>query len=97
MCVPISRMKTASASGAVIQSLRLKSTNSGLGPLSADGVIGSSAMPHFGQSPGWSCTISGCIGQVYCVPFGMASGAGRSPRYDSGSASNFDWQRSEQK
>ena len=21
-------------------------------------------MPHLGQLPGWSCTISGCIGQV---------------------------------
>jgi hypothetical protein len=26
--------------------------------------IGISAMPHFGQLPGASCTISGCIGQV---------------------------------
>ncbi len=30
-------------------------------------VRGSSAMPHFGQLPGLSCTISGCIGQVYSV------------------------------
>jgi N-acetylmuramoyl-L-alanine amidase len=25
---------------------------------------GSSAMPHLGQLPGWSCTTSGCMGQV---------------------------------
>ena len=25
-------------------------------------VFGSSAMPHLGQSPGWSCCTSGCIG-----------------------------------
>ena len=27
-------------------------------------VFGSSAMPQIGQLPGWSCWISGCIGQV---------------------------------
>ena len=32
------------------------------------GIIGSSAMPHLGQAPGPSCTISGCIGQVYFAP-----------------------------
>ena len=37
-------------------------------------------MPHFGQEPGWSRTISGCIGQVYCVPFGVASGVGAAVR-----------------
>jgi len=41
--------------------------------------------------------ISGCIGQVYCVPFGIGSGAGLSPRYFCGSASNFAWQPAEQK
>ncbi len=35
--------------------------------------IGSSAMPHFGQLPGWSRTISGCIGQVHSVAFGAGT------------------------
>ena len=30
--------------------------------------MGTSAMPHFGQSPGPSCTTSGCMGQVYFAP-----------------------------
>ena len=34
---------------------------------SASTVRGSSAMPHLGQLPGWSWTISGCMGQVYSV------------------------------
>src|SRR5690606_16805659 len=34
---------------------------------SAAAVIGSNAMPHFGHVAGWSCTTSGCIGQVYIV------------------------------
>src|SRR5262249_37418395 len=28
-----------------------------------------SFMPHLGQSPGWSFTSSGCMGQVYCGAF----------------------------
>src|SRR3546814_19586697 len=47
---------------------------------SADTVIGSSAIPHFGHSPGSSCTTSGCIGQVYwtcrCKGMGAASSSG---------------------
>ncbi len=31
----------------------------------ATGRSGSSAMPHFGHAPGWSCRISGSIGQTY--------------------------------
>lgn len=31
----------------------------------AAGDTGSSAIPHFGQEPGWSAGTSGCIGQVY--------------------------------
>src|ERR1039457_757263 len=30
----------------------------------AGAIKGSRAMPHFGQGPGPSCRISGCIGQV---------------------------------
>ena len=52
MWLPISSRKTASASGAVIQRRLLKSTYSGFGPLSAVGFIGSSAIPHLGQSAG---------------------------------------------
>ena len=56
----------------------MKSTSSGFGPSSPVGTpIGSSAMPQIGQAPGSSRMISGCIGQVYCVPFGIGAGAGR--------------------
>ena len=55
---------TATVSGSVHQKRRSKSTNSGLSPSSRSGSTGSSAMPHFGQLPGWSWRISGCIGQV---------------------------------
>ena len=63
------------------------STSSGLGPSSSETVIGSSAMPHFGQAPGPCCTISGCMGHVYSAS--VATAAGDSPRgfrNDSGSA-----------
>src|SRR5690348_7395129 len=54
---------------ALTQNRLVKSTSSGFGPSSPDGTpIGSSAMPQIGQEPGLSRTISGCIGQVYCVP-----------------------------
>ena len=44
---------------------RRKSTSSGLGPSSPAGMpFGSSAIPQIGQSPGPTCSISGCIGQV---------------------------------
>ena len=35
--------------------------------------MGSNAMPQIGQSAGLSVMISGCMGQVYWVPAGMAS------------------------
>ncbi len=83
---------------ALTHNRRVKSTSSGLGPSSPVGTpIGSSAMPHFGQDPGLSRITSGCIGQVYCVPLGIGWGAGLSPRYFSGSASNFAMQPAEQK
>ena len=48
-----------------IQNLREKSTSSGFGPSSPCGTpLGSSAIPQIGQSPGPTCSISGCIGQV---------------------------------
>jgi hypothetical protein len=43
------------------QNLRARLFNS---ELSSVGIRGSSAIPHFGQSPGASLRISGCIGQV---------------------------------
>ena len=62
--LPISSANTAAAKGAASHSRRRRSISSGLGPASAAGVMGSSAMPHFGQSPGTDCTTSGSIGQV---------------------------------
>ena len=62
--LPISSANTAPASGAASQSRRRRSSNSGEGPASAAGIIGSSAMPQIGQSPGLACTISGSMGQV---------------------------------
>ena len=41
--------------------------SSGFSSSSASTVRGSSAIPHFGQLPEWSCTTSGCIGQVYSI------------------------------
>ena len=56
------------------QKRRLKSISSGLGPSSPVGTpMGSSAMPQIGQDPGWLRTISGCMGQVYCVPAGIGA------------------------
>ena len=62
--LPISSAKTAAASGPASQSRCCRSRSSGEGPASATGIIGSSAMPQMGQSPGEACTISGSIGQV---------------------------------
>ena len=45
-----------------IQKRRVMSTSSGFGPSSAEMVIGSSAIPHFGQAPGPCWTISGMHG-----------------------------------
>ena len=55
------------------QNRRVISTSSGFVSSAAVGTIGSSAMPQIGHEPGASRTISGCIGQVYCVP--AASGS----------------------
>ena len=61
---PISSARTGTASTSPIQNRRVMSASSGLGPLSAVTVSGSSAMPQIGQLPGPTCRISGCIGQV---------------------------------
>ena len=61
---PMASRNTGRVSTRLIQNRRVMSTSSGLGGSSAGTVIGSSAMPQIGQSPGSSRTISGCIGQV---------------------------------
>ena len=43
---------------------RADEVRSGLLPSSSAGSTGSSTMPHLGHASGWSCLISGCIGQV---------------------------------
>ena len=32
---------------------------------------GTNSIPHLGHLPGWSCTTSGCMTQVYCVASGF--------------------------
>ena len=49
---PISSTKTGSVSARPIQNRRVMSTSSGLGPVSAVAISGSSAMPQIGQVPG---------------------------------------------
>ena len=60
--------KTGSVRIADTTSRRVMSRSSGSSSSPAWAIIGSSAIPHFGQVPGESCTISGCIGQVYFAP-----------------------------
>src|SRR2546427_2210303 len=77
---PIASRKTGRPSATPNQKRRVMSANSGLGASSAIAVmsviIGSSAIPHFGQAPGRSLTISGCIGQVYLGAGGWGLAAG---------------------
>jgi hypothetical protein len=54
-------------SAALIQNRLVMSTSSGFFSSSTLTVLGSSAIPQMGQSPGASLTISGCMGQVYSV------------------------------
>ena len=65
---PMVRINSGTAAATLTQSRRVKSVSSWLG--SSEGIIGSKAMPQIGQAPGSSRTISGCIGQVHCVPAG---------------------------
>jgi hypothetical protein len=61
----MARRKTGNVSAVPIQKRRVMSINSASsGGLLAEIVFGSSAIPQIGQSPGWSRSISGCIGQV---------------------------------
>ena len=51
-CPPISSATTGTVSNSPIQNRRVMSTSSGLGPASAVGISGSSAMPQIGHEPG---------------------------------------------
>src|SRR5262245_49691112 len=54
-------------------SLRPIAASSGF---STSGATGSRAIPHFGQAPGPSRTISGSIGQIHFEPGGAGGGGG---------------------
>ncbi|MCY1379223.1 hypothetical protein D9M69_669210 [compost metagenome] len=94
---PMAMTRSGMDSAALTQKRLVKSTSSGLGPSSAEGIIGSSAMPQIGQEPGLSRMISGCIGQVYCEPLGATGAAGLPERYFAGSTLNLSSQLDEQK
>lgn len=55
---------------------RRMSASSGLGPSWTPTETGSSAMPQIGHSPGPSCRISGCMGQVHSPSRGPVSACG---------------------
>ncbi len=57
--------RTGTVRTALTQRRRVMSRSSGFSSSSTVTVRGSRAMPQIGQPPGWSRTISGCIGQVY--------------------------------
>jgi hypothetical protein len=62
---PMAMSTTGTARPAATHRRRVMSRSSGFSPVSSTvAVLGSSAMPHLGQSPGPSCSTSGCIGQV---------------------------------
>ena len=78
---------TGAPIAAAIQRRRVMSTSSGFGPSSAETVIGSRAIPHFGQAPGPCWTTSGCMGHVYSASLEAPCAAwARGFRKDSGSA-----------
>ncbi len=63
-CGPIESRNTGTVSANSVQKRSVSARNSPPSSSSSVGIIGSSAMPHFGQSPGPACCTSGCIGQV---------------------------------
>ena len=93
---PIVSANTGIPSAAAIQKRRVMSTSSGFGVSSASTVRGSSAIPQMGHGPGWSRTISGCIGHVYSADALTGFGADDA-RNDSGSAlkrvRQLSWQK----
>ena len=62
----------------------------GIFSVSAVTVRGSSAMPQMGQDPGWSRTISGCMGQVYWVSVAATGISGSRAMPQEGHAPGFD-------
>jgi hypothetical protein len=60
----IASSSVGSASARLIHSRRLMRRSSLSSGACAPATFGSSAMPQIGQSPGWSCSTSGCIGQT---------------------------------
>ena len=59
------RGRTGTASANPIQKRRARSpAPAGSAPSPASGVFGSKSIPQIGQLPGWSCSTSGCMGQV---------------------------------
>ena len=97
---PMVSTRSGTVSTTPTQKRRLKSTSSGFGPWSSAGIpMGSSAMPHFGHSPGSSRMISGCMGQVYWLPLGSSTFCSLcAPEMKcGGSAANLTWHFDEQK
>ena len=70
----IATARTGSVRNRQIQNRLVMLTSSGFSSSAAATVLGSSAMPQIGQSPGSSLTISGCMGQVYSVFDGWQRG-----------------------
>ena len=86
----IARMNTGTAKATPIQKRRVMSSSSGFSSFAAT-VLGSSAMPQIGQSPGSLRTISGCIGQTYSVMSGFGSAfSGSSAMPQTGQAPGLD-------
>ena len=63
-CRPMAMTTSGRTRIAPTMKRRRMSRYSALGPCSTETVLGSSAIPQIGQSPGPTCSISGCIGQV---------------------------------
>src|SRR5713226_2464475 len=104
---PMVMSRTGVVRIALAQNRRVISASSGFSCCSRVTVVGSSAMPQMGHTPGPLRTTSGCMGQVYVTSAaptgdtargaaGVATGAcviaGLSPVYFSGSAWNFSRQ-----
>ena len=60
----IESTRTGRDNAALTQKRRRIESYSGSASTSAETSIGSSAIPHFGHTPGPICTISGSMGQV---------------------------------
>ena len=81
---PMAMITKGIVNTALIQKRRVMSLSSGFSSSSRVTVRGSKAMPHLGQLPGSSRTISGCMGQVYSVlvaDAGIPSGSRAMPHF----------------